>query len=197
MSSSPLPPSPPEYAPTSSLLGPPLYSQDAASSEVLVEASQPPPPYPNLQMNRTITNSTATTNLSHTRDPVDYRCHCGNIEISLGPKVPGFEIASYGKGGTVRGTVTLKKHTRVERVVVSVCPPHLYAAASRLTTSPARRHRSNRRNPAWNASRQVIQKHSQSQPGALYKRKEPTAAHRSTGLSLRIRPPSNDSQQQR
>ena len=126
MSSSPLPP-PPEYAPVPWLLGPPLYSQDASSSEVLVEASQPPPAYPNTNITRTNTSSTATTthsNVSRARDTVDYRYRSGNIEISLGPKVPGFDIASYGKGGIVRGTVTLKKLTWVESVVINVCPSY-------------------------------------------------------------------------
>jgi len=126
MSSSPLPPFPPDYAPGPSLLGLPVYSQDAASSEVLVEASQPPPPYPNVNITRTTTNSTTAShsNVSQTGGAADYRYRSGNIEISLGPKVPGFEIASYGKASVVRGTVTLKKHNWVERVVVNVRPSH-------------------------------------------------------------------------
>lgn len=122
MSSSPLPP-PPEYAPQPSLLGPPLYSQDASSSEVLVEASQPPPAYPSVGITRTNTRSTATTtrsNVSRSGGTAGYRYRSGNLEISLGPKVPGFDIASYGKGGVVRGTFTLKKHTWVESVVINV-----------------------------------------------------------------------------
>jgi len=128
MNSSPLPTRPPEYTPEPSLLGPPLYSQDASSSEVLVEASQPPPAYPSIRITRTNTSSTGTTthsNVSQTCDTVEYRYRSGNIEISLGPKVTGFDIASYGKGGTVRGTLILKKHTWVESVVVNVYPSYL------------------------------------------------------------------------
>lgn len=105
------------------MLGPPLYSQDASSSEVLVEASQPPPAYPSVGITRTNTRSTATTtrsNVSRTGGTAEYRYRSGNLEISLGPKVPGFDIASYGKGGVVRGTFTLKKHTWVESVVINV-----------------------------------------------------------------------------
>ena len=125
MSSSSLPP--PEYAPEPLLLGPPLYSQDASGSEVLVEASQPPPAYPNISVTRTNTSSTATTTRSsvcRTGNTAEYRHRSGNIEISLGPKVPGFDIPSYGKGGIVRGTVTLKKLTWVESVIINVRPSY-------------------------------------------------------------------------
>lgn len=199
MSSSPLPP-PPEYAPGPSLLGPPLYSQDASGSEVLVEASQPPPAYPNISVTRTNTSSTATTTRSSVRrsgDTLEYRHRNGNIEISLGPKVPGFDIPSYGKGGIVRGTVTLKKLTWVESVVINVCPsyPVVPDVCPRLTSPPAQRHCADRHNPVWNAHGQIIHAHSQSQASALHESKAPAPTRRSTELPLRDRLPSIGSRQ--
>jgi len=193
MSSSPLPPSPPEYAPAPEpwLLGPPLYSQDASSSEVLVEASQPPPDYPNINITRTNTSRTVSTthsNLSRTGDTAEYRYRNGNLEISLGPKVPGFDIASYGKGGIIRGTVTLKKHTWVESVVINACSTYS-VVPDICPDSPvllARRHRADRYNTTWNAYRQIIHAHSQSQTSALHKGEAPTSTHRPTELSLRV-----------
>lgn len=127
-------PCPPSYAAAVPI---PLYSQNPHSCEYLLEASIPPPAY-NIRRTTTVSSiassssgtsagsstslavrpSTAPSPSSDTRP--EFVFSSGGIQISLGKHEPGMDIPSYGRGGTIRGTLKLKKPSHVQEVIVIV-----------------------------------------------------------------------------
>ncbi|CEL61263.1 hypothetical protein RSOLAG1IB_09885 [Rhizoctonia solani AG-1 IB] len=78
-----------------------------------------------------LSSSPPTSSLSPSISSYYYRSE--RMDLDLGPRKWGTRLPSYGKGGVVKGTVTIRSFKHVDKVVVSVSVPNDFSSDVKFT----------------------------------------------------------------